>query len=377
MGWLKKIGLSKNKETYQNNFNDLDIDSLFTSLRSNAIKIKKQEKILENIYPLEEPLKEYLSLDRSVKNNLTILAGRYKDSTDEKNKLNTRLIKNNPALSKMEAYESEIPVLQNELKEVSTLASKYKTNIEYLRIEKDNLVIDREALLVGYEALEKIGMFFLTLLGLSLIITFTLMQIIRESVWVYMSMISIAFMGFVLFLIFSKERLERELVRNEILQKKAAKYIQKFQIHYFTQQQYLDYQYKKLGINNVEQLDNYFTKYLKNKGHERNYQQHVQTLQVSEQKIKDTLRINEVPIRYINTIEEWVLNPYKLEEAKNMVSEMDSIKTQITKMKEYEQELYATLMNYGTQEEYEDTIKDKMGEFYKWINEELDQEASV
>ncbi|WP_305767634.1 hypothetical protein [Candidatus Epulonipiscium viviparus] len=377
MGWLKKIGLSKNKETYQNNFNDLDIDSLFTSLRSNAIKIKKQEKILENIYPLEEPLKEYLSLDRSVKNNLTILAGRYKDSTDEKNKLNTRLIKNNPALSKMEAYESEIPVLQNELKEVSTLASKYKTNIEYLRIEKDNLVIDREALLVGYEALEKIGMFFLTLLGLSLIITFTLMQIIRESVWVYMSMISIAFMGFVLFLIFSKERLERELVRNEILQKKAAKYIQKFQIHYFTQQQYLDYQYKKLGINNVEQLDNYFTKYLKNKGHERNYQQHVQTLQVSEQKIKDTLRINEVPIRYINTIEEWVLNPYKLEEAKNMVSEMDSIKTQITKMKEYEQELYTTLMNYGTQEEYEDTIKDKMGEFYKWINEELDQEASV
>ncbi len=360
---------------YKNDFNNLDIDSLFADIKANAVKIRKQEINLENIYPMQKPLKEYQSLDRSVKNQLASLSLKYNDSNVAKNKLSNRLIKNNPALTRMETYENQLPFLKDELQNASTLATKYKTNIDYLKAEKDHLVIDRESLLLGYNALEKLGMFFLVLLGISLIMTFTLMQIIRESVWIHMSLISITFMIFVLFLVLSKEKLERELTRNEVLQKKASKYIQKFQIHYFTQKQYLEYQYKKLGVNNPEQLDSYVSKYMKNKDYERNYQQHLNSIQDSEQKIKDTLQINDVPIKYINTIEYWIINPNKLEEVKKMVSEIGSIQKSIEDMKEYEQELYKTLLSYNAKSEYDEYIKDKLTEYYKWVSERLELEA--
>ncbi|OON97346.1 MAG: hypothetical protein ATN31_08265 [Candidatus Epulonipiscioides saccharophilum] len=374
MRWFNKA-VNKEKDMYKNDFNNLDIDSLFADIKANAVKIRRQEITLENIYPMQKPLKEYQSLDRAVKNQLASLALKYNDSNVAKNKLSNRLVKNNPALTRIETYENQLPFLKDELQNASTLATKYKTNIDYLKAEKDHLVIDRESLLLGYNALEKLGMFFLVLLGISLIMTFTLMQVIRESVWIHMSLISITFMIFVLFLVLSKEKLERELTRNEVLQKKASKYIQKFQIHYFTQQQYLEYQYKKLGVNTPEQLDSYVSKYMKNKDYERNYQQYLKSSQDSEQKIKDTLQINDVPIKYINTIEYWIINPNKLKEVKKMVSEISSMQKSIEDMKEYEQELYKALLSYNSKSEYDEYIKDKLTEYYKWVSERLELEA--
>lgn len=50
---------------YKNDFNNLDIDSLFADIKANAVKIRRQEITLENIYPMQKPLKEYQSLDRA------------------------------------------------------------------------------------------------------------------------------------------------------------------------------------------------------------------------------------------------------------------------------------------------------------------------
>ncbi|ONI44096.1 hypothetical protein AN641_08270 [Candidatus Epulonipiscioides gigas] len=378
MGWYKNLFASKkrNIQTYENNFNDLDIDSLFASLRANTMKIRRQEKLLDKIIPLQKPLNSYLALEKDVHNSLKNYAVRFKDSTDEKNKLHLRLIRNNPALLRMEIYEDEIPFLQQELRHVNNLVNTYKNNIEYLKEEKEDLISDRESLILGYNVLKNFGMFFLILLVVGLILIFAISQMLRESIWLYMSILAIVFMFFVVFLILTKEKLEKELRKNGVLQKKVAKYIQKFQIHYFNQQQYLNFQFKKLGIDNLNQLDNYFEKYLKNKDHEQNYKQYLQSMQISEQKIKEILRDYDIPFEDIGIIEEWILNPSKLEEAKNMVSEMENIQIQIEKMKEHEQELYQTLMTYGANPIYENIIKENMEQHYNWINEEFEKEVN-
>ncbi|OOB80581.1 MAG: hypothetical protein BEN19_04180 [Epulopiscium sp. Nuni2H_MBin003] len=378
MSWFRKIFSKKNEvKTYEGKFDDVDIDNLFESLKTTSIKIQRQEKYLEDVQALESPLSSFLSLDENTQKSLKNYATQYKDITDEQRGLQTRLVKNNPALYRISIYEQEVPTLLIELKQVQNLVKTFRNNIYYLRDEKEELIQDRVMLIRGYDYLRKFSIVFAVLLALCLLLIFTMMQVLREDIWIYMSAVCGVFIIFVPTLLLTKEKLEKEMTRNEILQKRAAKYIKKYQIHYFQQKNYLQYEFSKLGVDSIKKLENYYDKYLTYKAYEVKYNRNIQTMQISQQKIQEILSDHKLPTEDSIVIEEWLFNPHKIEESKMLVREIEPIKVQIKTLKEYEEDVYKQLIAYAEMDEYKDIVAKKLDEHYEWLNERLDKEKAV
>ncbi|OOB78561.1 MAG: hypothetical protein BEN18_00920 [Epulopiscium sp. Nuni2H_MBin001] len=371
--WLKYNRRRSRGTVTSTKYDSNDIDSLFESLKSTTLKLHRQEEQLEQINSLKRVVDMYLELDQKTHNQLKNYAVLYRDSVDEKTKLKARLIRNNPALQRLVEYEEEIPTLIRELKSVENQIHICKSNIEYLREEKEQLIEDRETLIGGYKFLKVFTAVFLLVLGLSFVLVITMLQVLRNTLWIYVGSIICVFMVFIVLLIIAKDRLEKALVKNELLQKKAAKYIQKYQIHYYQQQSYLDYEFKKLDVDSIDQLETYFERYTKNKVHETKYDTYVNNMMISENQISEILGNNQFNIRGIERIQEWLVNPHKLEEAKSIVSSFDSVNKQVDVLKIYEKDLYKQILAYGEVDQYKDMIAGRLEEYYQWTERALDR----
>ncbi len=371
--WLKYRRRRNRGKVINTKYDSNDIDSLFESLKSTTLKLHRQEEQLEQINSLRKVIDMYLDLDQKTHNQLKNYAVLYRDSVDEKTKLKARLIRNNPALQKLVKYEKEIPGLIKELKSVENQIVICLNNLSYLREEKQDLIEDRETLIAGYKFLRIFTGVFLLLLGICFVLVITMMQTLRDDLWIYMGILISFFMIFIVVLVIAKDRLEKALNKNEVLQKKAAKYIQKYQIHYYQQKSYLDFEFNKLDIESIEQLETYYTRYTKNKDHEDKYDKHVNNIMISENQISEILGNNNFNMQSIDRIQEWLVNPHKLEEAKSTVSAMEPVAKQVTVLKAYEKDLYKQILAYGEVEQYKDMIASRLEEHYQWTENELEK----
>ncbi|OON99929.1 MAG: hypothetical protein ATN35_10130 [Epulopiscium sp. Nele67-Bin004] len=368
MSWFSKFFKSRKKDllSYERNYSKKDIENLFEGLRANFIKLKRQEKYLERAEHLRTSLEKYNELDSKDQHKLKAYASQYKEGVEERQKLNSRLIRNNPSLQKLVPYEAEIPELILELRHVENQIRSCESNIKYLREEKEELIDDREILISGYTFLRKFGIVFLLLLALTFLLLFTMLQVLREDIWIYISLVCAVFIIFMTMILFSKEKLEKEIDKNERLQKKAAKLIKKYQIHYLRHKSYIDYEYKKFGVDSADKLQTYFDRYLKNKVHEMNYNRYVQNMARSERQMAGILKAQKLDFRTIEIIQEWMLVPHKFEEAKSVVRELEHIEKQKQGLVEYEEDLYKQALAYGETEEYKDMVSELLEEYYRW-----------
>ncbi|WP_054738561.1 hypothetical protein [Cellulosilyticum ruminicola] len=320
------------------------VEEVFNELESVVTKKQRVTEYLATLAVKEEETKRFEALDKKTINALNVLAGRAKAIEEKKQNLKGRLINQNAALMRLVPYEDEIPDIIKEMQEAEKRKRETENNMYYLREEREELLEERESLLSGYSFLKGFSIVFIGLIGIGILVIFALMQVLREAVWFYLTFATILLVLFLAGLLYAKERIEKALERNTILQQKAVRYLNKSKIRYFHQMRYLDFQYHKLGVDSAAKLEMYYTRYVKNKNNEKVYLQMNETLSQIEDKMLAILKEHHINIDYIDNLTEWALNPKKVNALKNVKVEYQKTEEQLQGLNTYEQELWKEIL---------------------------------
>ncbi len=316
------------------------LDGLFDELEDLFIKKEKTNKYYLELVNKHDELKRYSSLTNEDIEKLDKLVGSYKDIEEKKLSLRGRLIKNNKALIVIAKYEEEIPQLIEEMIVEEAKVKDTKTDLFYLQEEKEQLIEERELLLKGYSFLKWFSFTITGVLALALLVAFTLMQVLREGIWVFLSIFGIVLVVLLLGILITKEKLEKRLKDNEILQQKAVKYLNKIKVKLFNQVRYLNFQYDKLGVDSSAKLEMYFNRYLKNKDNEIKYAQFNRKLMDIEDSIMALFENRGIHMNHVENLTDWIMAGKKASDIDAVTIEMDKTKQQLEALSEYEQELW-------------------------------------
>lgn len=342
------------------------VQELFNELEEITIKKQRIAHYIEELNIKEEAHKQYENLDPEAVSKINVLAQKAKGIEEKKQNLKGRLISTNAALMRLSKYEEEIPDLIKEMQDAEKRRRRTESHIFYLQEERADLEEEREVLISGYKFLKIISFVFVVLLGVSLLVSFVLLQILREKIWFILSGIVAAMLIFIVVLVITKEKLEKEIKDNGILQQKAVKYLNKSKIKLFHQTQYLEFQYQKLGVDSVAKLEIYYNRYLKNKNNERIYLQMNDALTEIEEEILDILPKKDILLEDIGDLADWILQPKMLNEMKRIDEDREKTEEQLRALVEYEEELWKeiSIMTSDSQlkEEIEACIETYSGE---------------
>lgn len=328
---------SKNVES--TSMDEKAVEELFNELYANHNKKKRMQDYIHELSQKIHEVKQFSALDEKDIEQLTQLAQRAKDIDERKQNLRGRLITNNAALARLAQYEEDLPELLQEMQEVEKRKKQTESHIYYLQDEKEDLIDERENLLAGYRFLKVFSVAMLLVIAVGLLVAFAMLQILREAIWFYLTGAGIALIFIMFAVLFTKDRLDGELVKNGILQQKAAKYLNKAKIRYFNERQYLDFQYQKLGVDSVAKLEMYYNRYMKNKNNEKTYLQMNRTLNEIEEDMLFILKNKGIQIDYTDNLVDWALNPRKLGEAKILEAELQKTKDQMAGFDTYHKQL--------------------------------------
>ncbi len=320
------------------------IEEVFDELESVSIKRKRVEEYLVSLDIKEEETRKFEKLDKETIQQLNVLAGRAKAIEEKKQNLKGRLIHQNAALLRLVPYEDEIPEIIKEMQQAEKRKRETENNMYYLKEEREELLEERETLLSGYNFLKGFSVVFMMLIGIGLLVVFAMMQILRQAVWIYLTGASIIFILFLVGILYAKDRIEKALARNSILQKKAVKYLNKAKIRYFHQMRYLEFQYHKLGVDSAAKLEMYYTRYVKNKNNEKAYLQMNATLSEIEEKMHVLLKEHDIDVDYVENLTDWALNPKKVNTLKLVKTERQKTEEQLQGLNIYEKELWQEIL---------------------------------
>lgn len=315
------------------------IEEIFSELKDTKIKRKRLERYAKGMYQRKQDLEKYESLTDADHGKVASFLDQYKNVIEQRKLLEGRLIRNNPSLRIIQSRESEIPDLIKEIRQTENNQRYAKNDILYLQEEKEDLYEYRENLIAGYGALKMIAIGLVIILGIICIILLTMVQTLRENIFVPSSIISIITLFFGFGILITKRRIEYELELNELMQQKASRLLNKIKIRYFHYTNYLNYQYEKLSITNADQLQSQYDRYQKNKGNEVYYNNMNKQLVEIENKVFDILYEKDIERDVFDNIDEWaeVQNISIL--MKNISQEYENTTKQIKALNAYEEEL--------------------------------------
>ncbi len=348
------------------------IDDLFSDLYDVRKKIERMNQYLKEIEDKQQLYSQYELLDRDDIYELNQLSQRAKAIEDKKNQLKGRLISNNAALLRLEKYEEEIPELIKEMQIAEKRRRETESHIFYLQEEKEELVDERESLLFGYNFLKGLSVFLMVAIVICLFISFGLLQILRAQIWMVISVVACIATVFFMVIVYFKDRIDKELNKNVILQQKAAKYLNKSKIRFFNQTQYLEYQYQKLGVDSVAKLELYYNRYLKNRNNERVYLQMNEQLSEIDDEMTGILRKKGIKVNYINELTEWLFAPQIMNEIKAIKEEYAKVALQIEGLKTYEIEILNELATLSEDER----LKEEIAHYWQRLNESIQLDKS-
>ena len=316
------------------------VEEVFTEIESVSTKKKRVSEYLQEIEDKIEVTKKFQGLDKEALQELNLLAGRAKSIEEKKQNLKGRLINQNVALLRLVPYENQLPEMIKEMQQAEKHKRETENNIFYLKEEREELLEERETLLMGYKFLKITSMLFIAVTIIGLFIAFGMLQILREAIWMYLTIGAILLVAFLAGMLYAKERIEKALARNEILQKKAVRYLNKSKIRYFHQIRYLEFQYHKLGVDSAAKLEMYYTRYTKNKNNEKVYRQMNNALTDIEEKMLAVLKAHHIQVNHIENIAEWTLTPKKTNFLKSLKGEYEKTQEQLQGLQVYEDELW-------------------------------------
>ncbi|MBE6021704.1 MAG: hypothetical protein E7231_00565 [Cellulosilyticum sp.] len=343
--------MSRIKELFKTLFKRKNVETLvpssvqeiFSELEEVEIKKQRIAHYIEELNIKEEAHRQYENLDPEAVTQINALAQKAKDIEEKKQNLKGRLISTNAALLRLSQYEEEIPDLIKEMQDAEKRLRETESHIFYLQEERSELEEEREALIGGYKILKGMSYAFCVFLGVCLLVSYVLLQILREKIWFVLSGIVGLMLFFIVMIVLIKEKLEKEIKDNGILQQKAVKYLNKSKIRFFHQTQYLEFQYHKLGVDSVAKLELYYNRYLKNKNNERVYLQMNDMLNEIEEDILKILHQKDILLEDIGDLADWILQPKMLNEMKRLEEDREKTQEQLEALNLYEEELWKEL----------------------------------
>lgn len=315
------------------------VDELYLELEEIQLKKERTEHYLEELNIKEATYEEYEKLDSESITQITTLAQRAKALEEKKEELRGRLISNNAALTKVSQHEKHIPEWLKAMQETERRHKETQIHIDYLQEEQMDLEEERDVLLDEYKLLKGISFAFIVFLGVSLLVSFVLLHVLREKIWLVLSGLVVIMFFFIIVLILSKEKLEKELKQNEILQQKAVRYLNQSTVRLYNQTKYLEYMYRKLGVDSTSKLEVYYASYLKNKNNERAYLRINEKINDIEEDILTILHKRDILRKDIGNITDWILSPTLLDEIKKLHDEKKKTEEQLNALIDYEGKL--------------------------------------
>lgn len=351
------------KGVKQHKLDENNIEELFNELEEIQIKKKRIHYYFEELNQKEEAHQQYKNLDPDAVSKINVLAQQAKDIEERKQNLKGRLISNNAALNRLAKYEDEIPDLIKEMQIAEKRRRETESHILYLKEERIDLEEEREALLRGYRFLQGFSLVMVVLLGVCLLVSFTMLQILKQRIWTILSVIVIITLAYVVGVVLAKEKMEKEIKNNGILQQKAVKYLNKSKIRFFNQTQYLLFQYHKLGVDSVAKLELYYNRYLKNKNNEKVYLQMNEKLSEIEEDILHILHEKNILLEDIGDLADWILQPKKLNEINMIQEDREKTQEQLQALQIYEEELWKEINVLAEDVTYQSLIEEKIAYF--------------
>ena len=363
MGKIKELFKSLFRKDTAKRVNPSSVQDLFSELEELAIKKQRIMHYIEELNIKQEAHKQYENLDPDAVAEINALAQKAKGIEEKKQNLKGRLISTNAALLRLSQYEDELPDLIKEMQIAEKRRRETESHIFYLQEERSELEEERETLIGGYSFLRGISFVMVVFLSVCLLVAFIFLQVLREKIWFVLSGIVIVMLAFIVILVLTKEKLEKEIKINGILQQKAVKYLNKSKIKFFHQTQYLEYQYHKLGVDSVAKLELYYNRYLKNKNNERIYLQMNDSLNEIEEDILKILHQKDILLEDIGDLADWILQPKKLNEMKRLDEDREKTEEQLQALDAYEEELWKELSIMATDEELREEIESYLKDY--------------
>lgn len=358
MKGIKEIFKTLFKRKSEEILDSSSVHEICAELEELAIKKQRITHYIEELNIKEEAHKQYQNLDPEAVAEINALAQRAKGIEEKKQNLKGRLISTNAALVRLSQYENEIPDLIKEMQGAEKRRRETESHIFYLQDERAELEDERETLIGGYKFLRILSFVFVILLGVGTMVSFVLLQILKEKIWFILSTIVVLMLGYIVAVILLKDKLEREIKINGILQQKAVKYLNKSKIRLFNQAQYLEFQYHKLGVDSSAKLELYYNRYLKNKNNEKVYMQMNDALNDIEEEILGILHKKNILLEDIGDLADWILQPKLLNEMKRLDEDREKTEEQLTALNTYEMELWKELSGLALDQELKDQIEE-------------------
>ena len=361
MGKIREAlkSIFKRKEHVQQLGED-SVEELFDELEELHVKKQRITHYMEELKNREEAHEQYTHLDTEAVNKINSLAQQAKDIEEKKANLRGRLISNNAALNRLAKYEETLPDLIKEMQIAEKRRRETESHMMYLQEEKEELIEERESLLMGYRFLRGVSIVMVILLGVCLLVSFIMLQVLREKIWFILSGMVIVAMAFVISVILTKEKMEKAISDNAVLQKKAVRYLNKSKIKFFNQTQYLEFQYHKLGVDSVAKLELHYNRYLKNKNNEKTYLKMNDKLGEIEEEILDVLHSKGIEIEDIGDLTDWILQPKRLNEAKMLEEDHQKTDEQLAALEKYEEELWREIYALAENDELREKVQERL-----------------
>lgn len=332
------------------------VEEILSELEEVQSKRRRMVRYIEELNIKEELYKQYEHLDAEAIKKINTLGEKAREIEEKKKNLRSRLISNNAALNRLSNYEEDIPDLIREMKIAEKRRRETESHMLYLQEERAFLEEERESLISGYRFLKGFSLLLVVSIGVSLLVSFIMLQILREKIWFILSALVVLMVFLVIAIVLVKEKLEKEIKDNGILQQKAVQYLNKSKIRFFNQTHYLEFQYRKLGVDSVAKLELYYNRYLKNKNNERIYLQMNDTLTEIEEEILDILHSKNVAVDDLGDLAEWIIEPKRLNEAKQLTKDKEKVEEQLQALQVYQEEMLRELSILSADEQLKTQI---------------------
>ncbi|MGL6174147.1 MAG: hypothetical protein ACRC1P_06010 [Cellulosilyticaceae bacterium] len=368
--WFKS---KREEKKYHIVYEKDNVNRLFEDLEAAYVKKSRIKKYYKSLEEKEEILNQYEKFQPEEIEKLLKWLNEYKNISDKIKFLQGRLIRNNKALYILAQYEDTLPGLISELKSIERKVKESERDIFYLQEEKTELQSEREYLVRGYSFLKGFGIVSVIILGMGTIMSFGVMQTLREAIWIYMSGLGCLFILLLVGLIYAKTKMEKQLKINEFLQHKAVKYSNKAKVRYFHNVRYLQFYFEQLEVDSVAKLEMYHNRYLKNKKNEIAYRENNKELIVVEDQIYKLFEAKQITIENLEGVEDWLLAPKKIKQMKELVEEKQKVIEQMTEIEQYEQTIIEQINDLGEQESYKDIINEKRKDYEQLTKTHLDK----
>ncbi len=330
---------TKNKSSVTDADQEGRIEEIFKELATIKTKRKRLERYVKGMAQRKKDLEKYDSLTEDDHGKVAGFLDQYKGVIEQRKVLEGRLIKNNPSLRIIQAREKEIPDMVGEIRDVERNQRYAYNDMLYLQEEKDSLYEDRESLITSYRALKIIAISLIIVLGIISVVLLTMVQTLRENIFIPSSVISLMTLIFGFAILVIKRRIEYELELNEAMQLRAGRLMNRTKIRYYHHTNYLNFQYEKLKIKNADQLQSQYDRYLKNKNNEVYYNNLNKQLIEIENKVFDVLYEKGIERDAFDNIDEWAQVQNIAILIKNINEEYETTSKQIKALDAYEDEL--------------------------------------